>query len=495
MAQTSELKTIITAENKQFLQSIGQASLAAKEFGTGVAASFSKLKGFGTLLAAGAGSALISNGLNSIDKLAASADKLGISAESFQFLEFAAKRADMEVGDLELSMRKLNLSISRSNTTEFANAFKRLGLDADKLKSMKIDQAFYSVISALQKLSKSDQIDIGTKLFGKNFQNMSELTQSNINKLLETFKKAGGAVNIEGFEKIDEKIDVISTKWTRFKRNFTLNFVGPTLDYFDKLADKIDRMESPRTLAKAQNAGGSALDNTFNRAFASNSFKGPDLPSNILGPLGTLTDKLIKFVDPYGSGASDTAGNAASKVSKQLVDMGHSADIAASALKGVGQGDASTKLKKLLGIDQSSGEDYLKGVLPDLKQVSDPYFNSLLKDFQNNISSGTGNGTGAGGFSSLNNEAILSSLKQRVDEILPNEGESKSGMINAVNALTETYRKAQSTQPQKVVVEIKADKDGILKAVAYSQTVQTILNNTVKALTSSEAQATTASGG
>ena len=496
MTQTSELSTIITANNKQFLQSISQAGLAAKEFSTTAIANFSRLNGiFAGITAAGGLTIALKEGYQSLDKLNASAERLGTSSASFQFLEYAAKRSNVEIETLEGGLRKLSLSIVKglNGDSTKQSAFKELGIDLQKIKNLNIDQQFEIISTALNKLSRPDQIRLGTEIMSRNFQALFQIVHANLGEFRKNFNDLGGAVDTKGFDELDIKIKNIDERWTQFKRRLTLNVVGPTLDYFDKLAEKIAKMEAPRLVAKAQNASA----DVFTQLASMSTINGnlPNLPSNILQQFGNSIDKLTSFLDPYKQ-SKDSSANAAVSAAASLTRLTDASGIAAEALRGIGEGTALNKLKSLLNLSPESGADYLKNnTAAGPKQYTDDYIKQLLADFQANIMAdpyGTNADKGFG--SRLNNESILSSL-QNYSNSLNGSGENTQGLNSAIKELTDTYKKVNTNPQQQVVIELKYDENGVVKLFSNSPLVKQAMNNTIAAYASLEAQSTVANGG
>ncbi len=208
MAKTNELITTITANNKQFLQSIGQSAKAAKEFSATATTSFEKVgKALATVFVANEAASFLKEGYESLERLNESAKRVGVSAESFQFLEYAAKQADVNIGDLESTFKRLNLSIARGDKVQtISDAFSQLGLSAKQLQALKPDEAFVKIFEAIKKLPRNQQIDIGTILGGKNFQQSLPLINEDLGKLAQRFRDLGGAVSLNGFEDLDGKV-------------------------------------------------------------------------------------------------------------------------------------------------------------------------------------------------------------------------------------------------------------------------------------------------
>src|SRR6185436_8394539 len=89
--------------------------------------------------------------LENMDKLIASSDKLGISAEAFQNIGTGAKFADIEVSSASNAMERMLTAISKGEdgAKKFADTFRMLGLNAAELQQMRPDQALGRILDAL----------------------------------------------------------------------------------------------------------------------------------------------------------------------------------------------------------------------------------------------------------------------------------------------------------------------------------------------------------
>ena len=201
------LKTLITADNKQFIQSTLQAKkqvmdlaqAISKQYGTALNESQSiarqalsntreqltltqraaeKLSdGFmtlgKTLLAAFAVGKITEkfHGISeSIDSLSRSAEKLDVPATKLQEFEFAAKLVDGTIADVEAGFKKLRTSISEASNgnKEAANGFAKLGLSFYNLSKMDVADAYSKVADAVVKLKSSNaQTSAVNDIFGK----------------------------------------------------------------------------------------------------------------------------------------------------------------------------------------------------------------------------------------------------------------------------------------------------------------------------------------
>jgi len=462
MAQTNEIRTIITADNKQFKAGIKESTALVKDFGNKATQSFNILGK--ALTAAFAGGQVISylkKGYESLDRMTASADRLGIASENFQLLEYAARRSDVEIGTLEGTLKKFRQSVANGGNFKL---FSNLGLDQTKLQLMDTGDAFQLFISKIKTLSTSQQIDLAKQLGIRGFQDIISLVNSDMDAFNKKFKELGGAVNVDGFDEIDRAMDDLETRLVRYQRQFLVTFGTPAVKVLDALS---------KEMSVAFGSAPSSSKNNLN-------FKGEGI-THFVGNVPTLPDMSGIFgkkgVDNQASSASSNAANAASS---SILKLSNASETASAALGKFKELD----LKEALGLGGISGQSYLAGILKPQEQITDQRFNDLANQLQQNVANG---GSGFG----MNNETILASMKAIAREYNGGSDGMKTnqGMKEAISLLEEKLKAAQP-KDQKVVVELKYDQNGIIKAVVESASVMKVAGEVVEKLASQEAQST-----
>ncbi len=472
MALISELKTLITADNKQFKAIVNDTISQSKKIG----AAFNNLgKGLAVAFAGIGGISLFKSMYEDLDRLTASADKLKISAESFQFLEYAARRSDIEIGTLEMGIRKLRLSLGKAASDQgITDALKKLNLSASELKSLSIDEAYFKIAEALGQVKDSaEQARLGTVLMGKSFQEQTELVNGNIKELKKNFADIGGAANVSAFGNIDRQMDDLVTKSDIFKRNFFLAFGPSTLSLLNGLTSSVSK------ISNGISQGATATSQLFGGGYDPNAAPSyADLSEGI-----NQYNRRQQRASAQSSMSTTGVSEATIKGANQGLEVLAVASTAASAaLRKVGESD----LKTLLGITNTSGADYLSSILTPIKQVEDSRFTEIASQLRDNIASGT---TGFG----ANNQTLIASLKSIVQENSSglNAGESNSGMVNALKDLQDATMNLKSSQ--KVIIELKYDQNGIITAFTSSSAFGAKAAEVVQNLASQEARATTMS--
>lgn len=125
--------------------------------------------GFATLAAAKITGGIF-EGLDKIDKLAKTADKLGITTNALAELRHAAELTGAGADVLDNGLVKMVKSISEATTgTGIAvNALNELGLSAEALNSLSPDKQFSSIADAMKDIQNpADKLRLTFQLFGK----------------------------------------------------------------------------------------------------------------------------------------------------------------------------------------------------------------------------------------------------------------------------------------------------------------------------------------
>ncbi len=155
----------LAKQSKQARGMIGRFTAGTKKALAGVG----KLTvGLVSLATVGFG-ALAKAQLTAVDKLAKTADKLGITTESLAGLQLAAELTGVEITTLDKSL--VNLTKATSEAAQGVGlgvrAFAMLGIEASKLNQLSPDQQFLEVADAIAKMTnEQDQLTVATQLFG-----------------------------------------------------------------------------------------------------------------------------------------------------------------------------------------------------------------------------------------------------------------------------------------------------------------------------------------
>jgi hypothetical protein len=163
--------------------------------------------------AAGSLALMAKKGLQAADDLGKTADKLGVTTEALAGLRHAADLGGLSVQGMDNAIKFMlkNTSDAARGTGEAKDAFKALGLEADRLKSMKPDQAFAAIVEQLQKLpTAADRANAAMKIFGKSGLDVLTLTGQGLRDASKEAEKFGLAISRDMARKAEDANDAIT---------------------------------------------------------------------------------------------------------------------------------------------------------------------------------------------------------------------------------------------------------------------------------------------
>ncbi len=227
------------------------------------------------------------------------------------------------------------------------------------------------------------------------------------------------------------------------------------------------------------NKGGLAGNRGANQAISDSN------RSDVSGLMVTLANFVSKLATilPQGANVNSIAGNALASASENLVKLADASSVASGALREL----SKLNLDDALGVAPQNGQTYLNNILGPIKQISDPYFTKIAADLQDQRNRGLDTST-------VQFQSGLAMLRNIADRTIVGPGESKSGMVNAAKLLTELTAKIKPDQ-KPIIIELKYDQNGIIKAFVNSADAKVAMGNTIAAYAALEAHSTVASGG
>jgi hypothetical protein len=171
MATIAAISSKLTLNTATYVAALARARKATGEF---VSSAQSKVVGLSAAIAAaatGGGMALlVQSSYSTIDALAKTADKLGLTTDNLARLRYAADLAGVGNEQFDKSLQKmvLNLADAAQGTGSARGAIAELGLDAAALASSTPDAAFRDIADAITKVpSATDRARLAYQLFGK----------------------------------------------------------------------------------------------------------------------------------------------------------------------------------------------------------------------------------------------------------------------------------------------------------------------------------------
>jgi hypothetical protein len=117
---------------------------------------------------AGGFGALIQSSINAGDELAKTADKLGVTTEALAGLRHAADLTGVSTGTMDMAMQRFTRRAAEAakGTGEAKGALRELGIDAESIVRLPLDEQMNVVADAMQGLdTQADKVRIAMKLF------------------------------------------------------------------------------------------------------------------------------------------------------------------------------------------------------------------------------------------------------------------------------------------------------------------------------------------
>ncbi len=105
---------------------------------------------------------------NHADEVGATAEKIGVNAQRFQELGFAAQQSDTDIGTLTMGLGLLSKTLfaAQEGSEEATKSFKEIGLDPKKFKTA--DQALVAIAEKISKMpAGAKKTALAMKFFGK----------------------------------------------------------------------------------------------------------------------------------------------------------------------------------------------------------------------------------------------------------------------------------------------------------------------------------------
>lgn len=486
---TKEANSIARAAFNNTQREIRETTRAAEGLARAGGLLKNVFKGLAAGISIGAAVELFKRVGEDIDATIASAQKLDIATDQFQALSFAAKRSDVEISTLEQGLKKLRENIAKSKGTDFI-----AGVSAEKLKALKLNDAYLAVADSISKMTDSyKQAEAAKQAFGKPGQEQLNLLRNNPREFVNQFLSEGKGLSeedVKRFNQMDKAADELAAT---IKDNLQKAFldlgqaimgVGVAASYAVKGVGGLYSFAKNNVSDFASNVTGT-MQNNATETIKKNELQARKIDQeqkNIVAFIGAQ----MRGVQKNTPKTEEPIGQPIDVSSKALVSLATSAAAASSALKEINSQD----IKKLLGLDTKGlGQDYinqnLKGGLP---QAVSQEFNDQLALLRDDIQRG---GTSA---ETLNQRVgLLKAQAARMGGLTRDENgdliqTTNSGAVAAASAIEDAIKKIK---PQQVEVKIlaKIDKDGVLQLFQEGGKGVGYIKDAVKKTTADEAAA------
>ena len=148
---------------------------------------------------------------NAVDQTNDLAQRLGMSVESLQALQMAAKLSGVD--DATGALQKLTVAIGNAAESGKTEAFTKLGLDFQQLQAMSPEEQFKAVQSAIAALpTPAERAAAAVSLFGKSGVELLPLMSQNLAEIEERMKRLGAIVGtdqVEAISSMNDSLDMV----------------------------------------------------------------------------------------------------------------------------------------------------------------------------------------------------------------------------------------------------------------------------------------------
>lgn len=517
------LNTIFTANNRDFIEKSIQAKKEVRELANAIkkeygvstaeansiaAASFRKtnsemsrleattkrassalntFKGGLAAIGVSIGISAVTNKLRenfeTIDRLNDRIRKFTASGNGLQVLDYAAQRSGLGESDIDSGLQKLQKSLSTGGDN-VESSVRQLNLNFKELKSLRIDDAYLKIGESLAKITDPAQrASIAFSLFGKSGLDQVSLLINKLPELKKEFDQLKLGISKDDLDNLDELND-------RIDRFNAKNSAG-----FNRFISDIGKLVNVGADANKALSDGRIGANITDRLLGANF--AADLSSSKIGSTG---NSIIPFYRAGGFDSMPSAFAARSGANNGYFQSGAqsgfntAADatiIALNKLKESFNG-AADRLSDSLGLT-ANGKQYINSILGDVSQISDESFNDELRSLRNDIASGNTSNVR----NRINNLTGLAGNYQFNEDYNGLTGQSSyttnSGQLAAIEQLKQDAGLVTKEQ-QKLIVQVVADKEGLITALASSPNANIIIQNVVKESAAKEAAATVSAG-
>lgn len=163
MASAGTVTVDFAAETAKFTAELKQVNARLKDMETGFGGMATAAKTAFSLISVGVLTNFAKQAWNAADAIGDMSSRLGVSVESLSRLKYAAEQNDVSFESLSNGVKNLQKSLSETDPV-----FSKLGLSAQALKELSLEQQFATLADAFRNVqSPADQTRVAMQLFGK----------------------------------------------------------------------------------------------------------------------------------------------------------------------------------------------------------------------------------------------------------------------------------------------------------------------------------------
>jgi len=199
---------------------------------------------------------------NAVDQTNDLAQRLGMSVESLQALQMAAKLSGVD--DATGALQKLTVAIGNAAESGKTEAFTNLGLDFQALQSMSPEEQFKAIQTAIAGLATpAEQAAAAVAIFGRAGVELLPLMSQNLAEVEERMRRLGAIVGDDQVEAIGGMNDALDMVKGTFN-GIIGNVVGNLAPVVESLANEI--LSMVESFNSVSGSGGEGIANTITDA-------------------------------------------------------------------------------------------------------------------------------------------------------------------------------------------------------------------------------------
>ena len=191
--------------------------------------------------------------VNNVGDLVDASEQLGVSAETIGRMERVFEGSGAKAEELRKGLLKLNDAQSdvKNGSAESAAKFAELGISADEVKKMKLDDLFYRVADGMAAMGdKGKAGSLALDLIGSKNARMIGVMKGGGDAIKKQMSEVSGAVADANSKAIDDVVDSAASGWSAVK-GFVTTAIGGTINAVkDGISDTTKEQEKQVEVSK-----------------------------------------------------------------------------------------------------------------------------------------------------------------------------------------------------------------------------------------------------
>lgn len=307
----AKLKLEIGANISALQAGLSKARSAVKNFASGMGGAITGALSVAGLVAFGKAA------IDSADQVADGSKRIGVSAEQYQKLRYAAEQSGAGIEAIEAGFKKMSSTVTDANSGNKTaiDTINSLGVSMDELKGKSPEEIFAIMADALGQVSdKTQQAALAQDIFGKSGMQLIPLLGA-YKELGDEISNAGGIMSNEAVAAADAFNDSMNKLSTTLKAGFVNSGL---VEYLKEAAEGFNSLANASKQVKDTKATGLYADQGKNKFDKSMEFLGNMVT---FGNFSRLTE--IAGGEKNGT-VIRTGGFSKKEIDKKLSDKGES---------------------------------------------------------------------------------------------------------------------------------------------------------------------------